>query len=137
MITAVDANIVLDILVGTPTEVQSAHAALLAAKVAGDLVMSSVAYSEIAARFNSKAKADDFFSLLACKVQPLDENAAFLAGHFFAQYKKRGGTRTRIIADFLIAAHAQQNADRLLTRDTRFFGSNFPHLKAVSPADLI
>ena len=137
MITAVDANIVLDVLVGTPTEVQSAHTAMLAAKVAGDLIMSSVAYAEIAARFNSKAKADDFFSLLACKVQPLDDNAAFLAGQFFAQYRKCGGTRTRIIADFLVAAHAQQNADRILTRDTGFFGSNFPRLKAVSPTDLI
>ena len=137
MTTAVDANIVLDVLVGTPMEVQNAHAAMLAAKVAGDLIISTVAYAEVAMRFKSKSKADDFFSLLTCKVQPLDDNAAFLAGHFFAQYKKRGGTRTRIIADFLIAAHAQQNADRILTRDTRFFGSNFPHLKAVSPADLV
>ncbi len=137
MTTALDANVVLDVLTGTQAEIQAAESALLAAKIAGNITISTVAYAEVAARFKSKAKADDFFSLLECKVQPLDDNAAFLAGQFFQQYKRRGGTRTRILPDFLIAAHAQLNADRILSRDTRFFGPNFPRLKAVSPADLI
>jgi predicted nucleic acid-binding protein len=137
MTTAVDANVVLDALTGASSDVQSAQDAMRAAKIAGDLIISAIAYAEVAARFESKAKADDFFSLLACKVQPLDESAAFLAGHFFRQYRKRGGTRTRILPDFLIAAHAQLNADRILTRDKRFFRDTFPKLKAVNPADLI
>jgi predicted nucleic acid-binding protein len=136
MKTAVDANVVLDMLTGTPMEIQAAESALLAAKIDGSILISAAAYAEVAARFQSKAKAEDFFSLLDCEVQPLDQNAAFLAGHFFRQYQKRGGTRARVLPDFLIAAHAQLNADRILTRDARFFGSSFPRLKAVSPADL-
>jgi predicted nucleic acid-binding protein len=134
--TAVDANVVLDALVGTAAEAQRSHAAMLAAKLSGELVICTVAYSEIAARFKSKEMADDFFALLGCTIQPLDEDVAFLAGHFFREYKKRGGTRLRILPDFLIAAHAQLRADRILSRDGRFFRETFPNLNAVSPEDI-
>ena len=137
MITAIDANVVLDILIGSPKEIQNAEFAMRVAKKAGSTIISAVAYAEVAAQFPSKARADEFFLLLSCKVEPLEEGAAFLAGQFFDDYKKRGGRRNRILADFLIAAHAQLNADRILTRDSRFFGLNFPRLKAVSPTDLI
>jgi predicted nucleic acid-binding protein len=137
MITAVDANVVLDILTGSPKEIENAQAAMRVAKKAGTVTISAVAYAEVAAQFTSKARADDFFLLLACKIEPIEDDAAFVAGHFFDEYKQRGGKRTRILSDFLVAAHAQLHADRILTRDTRFFGTNFPKLKAVSPSDLI
>jgi hypothetical protein len=137
MRTAVDANIILDILTGSPEDIQTAESAMVAAKEAGQTIISAVAYAEVVAQFKSKVRADDFFALLSCRVESIDQDAAFLAGQFFDQYKRRGGKRNRILADFLIAAHAQLNADRILTRDTRFFGPNFPRLKAVSPADLI
>ena len=137
MITAIDANVVLDILTGSPKEIQNAQSAMLAAKKAGATIISVVAYAEVAAQFPSKVRANEFFLLLSCKVEQLEEDVAFLGGQFFDEYKQRGGKRTRILADFLIAAHAQLNADRILTRDARFFGPNFPHLKAVSPGDLI
>jgi predicted nucleic acid-binding protein len=136
MITAVDANVILDTLVGTPEEIALAHAALRSAEAQGGLVVSTVAYAEIAQRFQAKAKVDDFFSLLGCRIGPLDEESAFVAGQFARQYRLRGGSRTRILPDFLIGAHAQLHADRLLTRDKRFFRDTFPKVKAVSPADL-
>jgi predicted nucleic acid-binding protein len=137
MITAVDANVLLDILTGSPKEIQIAQSALRQAESAGAIITSVVAYAEVAAQFTSKVRAKEFFDLLSCKIETLDESAAFLSGQFFDEYKQRGGKRLRILADFLIAAHAQLNADRILTRDMRFFGPNFPRLKAVSPADLI
>jgi hypothetical protein len=137
MITAVDANVILDILIGSPKEIQNAESAMRLAKKAGATIICAVAYAEVAAQFPSKVRADEFFLLLSCKVEPLEEDAAFLAGQFFDEYKKRGGKRNRILADFLIAAHAHLNADRILTRDTRFFGPNFPRLKAVSPTNLV
>jgi predicted nucleic acid-binding protein len=66
----------------------------------------------------------------------LASDAAFLAGNFFRDYLKRGGARTRILADFIVAAQAQLPADRLLTNDKRFYGTSFPNLKAISPEDL-
>jgi hypothetical protein len=137
MTTAVDANIILEFLTGTPAQIQVAQGALTAAKASGDLIVSVIAYAEVAARFSSKAQADDLFALLRCSVQPLDARPAFVAGHFFRDYKRRGGTRNRMLADFLIAAHAQLNADRILTRDARFYGPDFRRLKAIRPEDLI
>lgn len=137
MITAVDANVILDILVGTVEEIAESHAALQLAKGDGSITVSVVCYAEVAQRFASKSKVDDFFQLLNCEIQPVDKASAYLAGQFSRQYRLRGGSRTRILPDFLIAAHAQLYANRILTRDKRFFGETFPKLKAVSPFDLL
>ena len=55
-----------------------------------------------------------------------------LLGIAWVQYKKAGGKRERILADFLIGAHAQIHADRLLTRDRGFYKKYFKHLKIIS-----
>jgi predicted nucleic acid-binding protein len=137
MTTAIDTNVILDILTGSPQDMSQAESAIEAAKLAGSLSISILVYSEVSSNFTSRGRTDDFFGLLHCKVESVDEPIAFLAGQFFRQYRLRGGSRTRILPDFLIAAHAQLYADQFLTRDKRFFRETFPKLKAVSPADLI
>ena len=136
MITAVDANVLLDILVGKEEEAGLSERALRAAALAGQLVISAICYAEVAGRFSSQGRADSFLQELSCEVQPLDQQIAFLAGQYFRSYRRRGGERSRILPDFLIAAHAQLKADRLLSRDKRFFGASFPKLKTVSPGNL-
>jgi len=135
--TAIDTNVILDILTGNPQVTSQSSAAIKAAKLAGSVSISILVYAEVTSNFPSQARAGDFFRLFNCKIELIDEQTAFLAGQFFQEYKKRGGTRSRILPDFLIAAHAQLHADRILTRDKRFFRDNFPKLKAVSPADII
>lgn len=135
--TALDSNVVLSVLTGSPAEIERAEDVLRAAKRAGPISISMIVYAEVASNFPSRLRADDFFSLMSCRVDPVDEPTAYLAAQFFIQYKKRGGNRTRILPDFLIAAHAQLNADRILTRDKRFFREAFPKLKAVGPADIV
>jgi hypothetical protein len=121
---------------GTPAQSGRSAAALRAAKLAGPVSVSILVYAEIASNFASRARADDFLHLLNCRVETIDESTAFLAGQFFQRYRSRGGGRVRILPDFLIAVHAQLHADRILTRDKRFFGETFPKLRAVSPEDL-
>jgi predicted nucleic acid-binding protein len=136
MITAIDTNILIDVLAGTPEQVAIIQNAIGRVARQGRLVIPIVCYAELAGRFTTKHRLDDFIELMGATVISLEPDTAFLAGRFFREYLQRGGSRERIIADFLIAAQAQSQADRLLTKDKRFYGTTFPNLKAVSPADL-
>ncbi|MCU1322845.1 MAG: putative nucleic acid-binding protein contains domain [Acidobacteriaceae bacterium] len=137
MITAVDANVILDVLVGVPSEAEESSEALRLAELQGKLIISAVCFAEVAGNFPTQARAEDFFELIRCSITEIDKEIAYLSGVFYRSYRKRGGERTRILPDFLIAAHAQIKADRLLTRDKRFFGTTFPKLKTVAPRDVI
>jgi predicted nucleic acid-binding protein len=60
-----------------------------------------------------------------------------LTSERFAKYADRrrrtgGDLPRRILADFLIGAHARFQADRLMTMDTAFFARNFPELRLLS-----
>ena len=55
------------------------------------------------------------------------------AARIMRGYARNKGPRERVASDFLIGAHAQQQADALLTTDAGFFRNYFAGLKVVSP----
>src|ERR1700735_748034 len=66
----------------------------------------------------------------------LDENVWMLAAESFAAYAIRrrrsgGGSPKRLLPDFVIAAHALLQADRLMTRDASRYVLDFPNLRLV------
>lgn len=70
---------------------------------------------------------------LGITVDPLDDVIARRAGLAHGEYRRRGGERTSILADFLIGAHASVREVPLVTRDGRRFASYFPELKIIAP----
>ncbi len=66
-------------------------------------------------------------------MEPLNREAHFLASRAWRTYRKQGGQGTRILGDFLIGAHAQAQATRLLSRDRGFYRKLFPSLNLVDP----
>lgn len=63
---------------------------------------------------------------------PIDRASAELAGLHWSHYRRAGGSRTRLIADFLIGAHAQVRGGRLLSRDRGFFRRYFRGLELLN-----
>jgi predicted nucleic acid-binding protein len=65
----------------------------------------------------------------------LDEAVWHLAASGFSAYAIRrrsgGGSPKRLLADFVIAAHALLKADRLMTLDANRYSQDFPKLRIV------
>jgi hypothetical protein len=137
MITAVDTNILLDILVPNEQFYEASGDALEEAAGEGSIVISGIVYAEICIHFESQRDCDAFLESNEIRVQPLTREAHFLASGTWRSYRQQGGKRTRILADFLIGAHAQKQATRLLSRDRGFYRKLFPSLDLVDPSDAI
>jgi predicted nucleic acid-binding protein len=70
------------------------------------------------------------------RVAALSSEAHFLASREWRTYRKQTVPGARILADFLIGAHAQVQASRLLSRDRGFYGKLFPKLSLFYPAGI-
>jgi predicted nucleic acid-binding protein len=135
MTTAIDTNILLDLLI--PNEAfYNASAAALQESAAGLMVVCDIVYAELSVHFEDQAECDEFLESNDIRVEPLTRKAHFLASRAWRMYRRSGGKRSRIITDFLIGAHAQEQATRLLSRDRGFYRELFPSLTIVDPAVL-
>lgn len=135
MITAVDTNVLLDVFGGDPTFGPSSKGMMDVCIAEGSLVACDAVWAELAAYFPSSRDASEQMDELGVAFHPLERAAALAAGNAWRAYRHRGGPRTRLVADFLVGAHALTQADRLLTRDARFHRTYFSRLKVLDPAD--
>ena len=133
MITAVDTNILLDVLIPNPAFAEGSAVALDLAATFGSLVICDVAYAELCIHFSAQRDCDHFLESASIRVQSLSPESLFLASRVWRTYRSQGGKRTRILADFLIGAHAQKQANRLISRDRGFFRTLFPKLELLDP----
>lgn len=134
MITAIDTNVLLDILVPNEKFYEASAAALEHAATSGSLVICDVVYGELCIHFNSQHECDSFLGSSEIRVEALTRPAYFLASRAWRTYREHGGPRTRILADFIIGAYAQTQASRLLSRDRGFYRNLFPALNLVDPS---
>jgi predicted nucleic acid-binding protein len=135
VITAVDSNILLDVFANNPEFARRSAGALRRCIAEGSLIACDVVWAETGAWFPDAQDAEDALSRLRVEYSPLAAAAALQAGRGWQTYRKAGGPRERVIADFLIGNHASVQADRLLTRDRGFYRKHFAELTIVDPSD--
>ena len=134
MITAVDTNVLLDVFGADESFGELSAAAVRSCSREGRLVACEVVWAELASVFPSPEEAAESLDRVPVDFSAVEQATALSAGEVWREYRRRGGTRTRLVADFLVGAHARLQADRLLTRDRGFYRSYFADLEIVEPA---
>lgn len=136
MITAVDTNVLLDVFGPDPTFGRGSADTLRTCFAQGSVVACDVVWAEIAAWFSSTDRAGEAMQRLGVGFSPLERASAVGAGAAWRHYRRAGGRRNRVVADFLIAGHAQSQSERLLARDRGFYRRYFKDLVVVDPSAL-
>lgn len=134
MITAVDTNVLIDLFGADPIHGIPSKEAIRSCIYQGSLVACGVVWAEVSAVFPSESRAHEALQSLGVQFSPLGLDASLFAGRLWKDYRQKGGRRDRMVADFLIGAHALYHADALLTRDRGFYRSGMPKLKIIDPS---
>jgi hypothetical protein len=133
MKTAVDSNILLDVLLPDPIFGARSLAALEREAVHGSLLVCEIVVAEVAGQFGRLEDATAVFERASLQLLPTEMASAYAAGRAWCEYRRRGGRRDRVVADFLVGAHALLQADALLTRDRGYYVTYFPQLRLITP----
>lgn len=131
MRTAIDASVLWS-LINEEADAPGWQAALERASRDGDLIICPIAFAEIAPAYASEAQLVEDLDRLTISYDPLLPAAAWKAGQIFKAYRRAGGPRVSMIPDFLIAAHAQVQADRLAAADRGYLRTYFPALPLLT-----
>jgi len=132
-VTLIDTNVLLDLVTDDPNWADWSIAQLEAASLEGPLLINDVVYAELAVRYDRVEDLEAFVDEAGLAMVPMPRAALFLAGKVFTQYRRSGGSRTGVLPDFLIGAHAAVNEMPLLTRNVGRFRTYFPSLKLIIP----
>ena len=156
MITAVDTNIILDVLIPGEPFGESSKKLLDHHLSKGKLIICEIVFAELAAEFPSEEELTLFLTDTGMRLVYSNENSLFLAGSRWTKYAREGAKnwltcgkcghafeatcpqckavltkRLHVLADFLIGAHALVQADCILSRDLGVYKTYFDDLQVI------
>jgi hypothetical protein len=156
MITAVDTNIILDVLIPGEPFGETSKQLLDRHLSRGKLIICEVVFAELAAGFPSGQELKAFLVDTGMGLVYSNERALFLAGSRWVKYSRKASKnlfgcakcgraikitcpqcaapfskRLHVLGDFIIGAHALIHADCMLSRDSGVYRTYFNDLKVI------
>ena len=129
----VDTNVVFDVWQDDHVWYQWSAAQLRSQSLIHELAINPVIYAELSVSFDSIETLDREIDALELSLREPPRAALFLAGQAFREYRRAGGTRTRVLSDFFIGAHAAVLGCAILTRDAARYRRYFPTVELHTP----
>jgi hypothetical protein len=129
----VDTNVLVDVLEDDASWAEWSVRQLRAQSQVHELLINPVIYAELSVTFDSVEALDDAVAGMELILHELPRPALFLAGRAFIKYRRTGGRKNNVLADFFIGAHAAVLGCAILTRDVRRYKNYFPRVALVAP----
>ncbi|HET7662249.1 MAG TPA: type II toxin-antitoxin system VapC family toxin [Rhodanobacteraceae bacterium] len=130
----VDTCVLLDVVQADPHWADWSQQQLEHAAEHGGLLINPVIYAEFSVWYDTLQGANDALAAFGTRFEEVPRESLFLAGKAFRQYRTRRGTRTGVLPDFFIGAHAAARDLPLLTRDATRFRTYFPTVALLTPS---
>ena len=131
--TIPDSNVLLDLLLRDPVWFNWSASQMQNSREKGRLVINAVVFAESSAQVDGYGEFQKILAQIGVDLEECPWEAAYVAGRTHLAYRKSGGTRVRVLPDFLIGAHASAKGYSLLTRDASRYRSYFPELDIIAP----
>lgn len=128
----VDTNVLLDVIGADRTYGERSREALSRCAEDGVLVINPVIYAEVSVLIDSVEEVDQLLPASLFRRDDIPWPACFLAGKAYLRYKRRGGRKKRMLADFLIGAHAAVGGLAMISRDDVY--PRYFELELLNPA---
>jgi predicted nucleic acid-binding protein len=129
----VDTNVLVDVLEDDPQWADWSIQQMRTQAQIHELAINPIIYAELSLTFTSVEALDETLADLGLHFLELPRPALFLAGKAFARYRRQGGAKQNVLADFFIGAHAAVSGALLLTRDARRYRNYFPSVGLITP----
>jgi predicted nucleic acid-binding protein len=129
----VDTNVVVDVWQDDAEWSSWSVAQLRAQSQVHELAINPIIYAELSLNYESIETLDARVAALKLALRDLPRAALFLAAQAFRRYRRSGGSKTGVLPDFFIGAHAAVLGCAILTRDAARYRSYFPTVKLLTP----
>ena len=133
--TLVDTNVLLDVATDDPRWARWSLRQLDAAAMRGPVLINAIVYAEFSIGYTRIEDVDRVLAGAALQLLEIPRAALFLASKVFQRYRAHGGSRTGVLPDFFIGAHAAVAQLPLLTRDPSRYRSYFSGIALIEPDD--
>lgn len=130
MTTAVDTSVLIAIVKGEANAERWIEV-LAAARAEGELVVCDVVAAELFALLMNEDVFATALNALGITFSATTLVAAQHAGRIFKRYRSQGGPREHLVPDFLVASHAEKQADRIAAIDRGYLRRYFPRLSVL------